>query len=184
MKNIISQIEIKKPWSKMTKVEKRKSIAKDVIFNVRKKIIEPANCEYGMVNFDTFHLSSKEFQSNLKTYGCKACAMGALMAADIINRNNRDSNWMDYDIIKRFEGLFSEFQLRLIETAFEGCVITDVDDRLRAWRWDDQSGMLDDTEIAKKAIKFGNKYEDSNKRLIAIMNNIIKDPNGLFLGEK
>ncbi len=168
--------EIKKSWSRMTKVEKRKSIASDVILQIKSKILNAKSGDYCDLNI-SYDSDSKEFQKNLGTIknSCQACAMGSMMAADIISRNNYSGFWDSNSIIIRFKNIFSEFQLRLIETSFELEVIEREMEKLQ-----DFDG--NPTEISKKAIKFGSKYKNENNRLIAIMNNIIEDPKGLFFG--
>lgn len=186
-KNIkISLKNIKKPWSRLSKIEKRKEIAKDVIFNIKSKIILADTSSYCSLNIEGgWDLSGKEFQQALgQKNSCNACAMGAMMASDIIKRNNfNDGSWNDTKIISRFHGLFSEFQLRLIETAFEMFVVCGVGNKLTDYldAFDKQDNL---TDIAIKAIRFGRKYNNENNRLIAIMNNIIDSKEGLFLDAK
>lgn len=163
-----------KTWSKMTVVEKRKAIAADVIANIKNQILVITKADYCTLNISAN--SRKEFQQQLKTKrSCKVCAMGALMASDIINRNNALflAGWDGDDVVSRLKNIFSEHQLRLIETAFEKSVIESL-----STLYDDETDDI--TDLARNAIKFGSKYTDNKNRLVAIMNNIIADPKGLF----
>lgn len=159
-----------KPWSKMTVVEKRKTLAQDVILQTKAKFINPTQGEYCNLNVDTDNL-----QKDLQQKGaCDVCAMGSLMVASIIKTNKFYGSWTDDNIVDRLEKVFSEGHLRLIECAFEGKIIAG-------------AGVLynDENEaIVDRAYDLNNKYFSEDTRLIAIMRNIIKDPNGKFLGCK
>lgn len=174
--------QIKKSWSRMSKIEKRKAIASDVIAQIRSKILNASSGDYCSLdpkigNIRKRKSNGKKFQQLLATieYSCSACAMGSMMAVDIMARNNHVGYWNSAHIIKRFKGLFSELQLRLIETAFEREVV-EVD------LIELKDNNRQTTKIAKEAIRLGKRYKNENNRLIAIMNNIIEDPKGLFMG--
>jgi hypothetical protein len=165
-----------KCWSKLSKVNKRKALAWDVIYqvNVKKVKASPGNYCPNDIELD-YKVESQKILSSTDN-SCKVCAMGALMTVDILNRNSFKGAWSGFTIEHRFDGIFSQFQLRLIETAFEQGIVKTI------------TGLYDysrhrETPIAKKAIAFGRKFRNNNNRLIAIMNNIIEDEKGLFLGE-
>lgn len=177
-------IEKKKSWSRMNKIEKRKAIAADVIANIKANTIVPRHAGYCRLNDNIFSgkTTSKKFQEKLKQpRSCQACAMGSMMAVDIMSRNNFNRAWEGEDIIKRFKGLFSELQLRLIETAFEKENIEDVDGKLRTGGINYSTWSYTLTDLGNKAVKLGKRFKNPSNRLIAIMNNIITSEKGLFL---
>lgn len=100
--------------------------------------------------------------------------MGSLMAASIIKSNNFKYQWDADDIIKRFKGVFSKKHLRLMEIAFEKKLMVLVIESL----------FHKDQKDVKEAILFGKSFKNPKDRLIGIMQNIITDPNGKFLGNK
>lgn len=161
-----------KSWSKLSKVNKRKALAWDVIQQVKIGKIVPVEGLYTDIKIETG--DTKTQLQKLET--CTVCAMGSLMVCDILNRNNFKNNWSGEEIEDRFEGVFSRYQLRLIETAFEGFLVDDVNKKLS-----------DEHFMVAKAIKFHeNKYNYLDRTeglLISIMKNILKDKNGLFLGK-
>lgn len=165
--------KIDKSWSKMTKIEKRKTLAQDVILHIKSKYIIPQLKYYCDIDDNIVNLDN--LQEDLqKKNACNVCAMGSLMVASIIKTNKFDNYWDDYQIIDRLKGVFSEAHLRLIETAFEKKII-------------DKDLLTDNyrepISIAQEAIKFGKKYLINN-RIIAIMKNIISDKKGKFLSNK
>lgn len=164
---------VDKPWSKMTTVEKRKTLAQDVILHVLNGAIKPTQGSYCDIN-DT-KVNTDNLQEDLKKKGaCDVCAMGGLMVASIIKTNRFYGIW-DEDIIeRRLRGTYSRGHLRLIETAFEGWVVGG-----HEFLEDDGGYNL---PITKQAIRF--KKDSAKNRLIAIMENIIADPKGKFLGNK
>jgi len=167
---------VNKTWSKMTKVEKRKTLAQDVISQIKAQWIKP---EQGFYCSLSASVDEANLQKDLQQKGaCKVCAMGSLMVASIIKTNKFYNNWWDdEDIEDRLNNVFSVPHLRLIETAFEGRVYSYLPELINKDR-------TDLSDIVKKAIKFGEKYKIDKNRLIAIMNNIINDENGKFLSCK
>lgn len=152
--------KINKDWSEMTDIEQRKTLAQDVIDQVKAGWVIPQAGYYCLLKVDT-----KGLQANLQTKeSCEVCAMGSLMVASIIKTNEYEGLWNDYDIEDRLSDIFSKGHLRMIEAAFEK------DDIL----------FLETIEI-ESAVDFGYNYANKEERLIAIMENIINDENGKFL---
>lgn len=163
-----------KPWSKLNKVEKRKKLAQDVIYNIKAKKIIAYSGDYGnIINVHPAFIKNDDTKKILEKHQCEVCAIGALMASDILNRNSFKGLWNDADIIKRIAPIFSEYQLKLMEVAFEEQVIFNFEGSR------DAEGYR--THEVQRAIEFGNKYVTDRNRLIAIMNSIIKHPEGLFV---
>lgn len=169
---------VDKIWSKMTIVEKRKTLAQDVINQVDLGWIIPARGVYCNVSIKA-HIKNDLQKGLQQKNSCNVCAMGALMASSIIKTNNFNTSWCSTDIIYRLNSIFSKSHLRLIEAAFEKDLI----------HKSGTKGLVDNngnyTDIVKKAIILGKQQYKSNKsRLKAIMKNIIQDEKGKFLGFK
>jgi len=175
MEKKVKFYRVDKPWSKMTAVEKRKTLAQDTILHILDGAIKPTRGDY--CQLDSNKVDTDNLQEYLKQKGaCNVCAMGGLMASSIIKTNKFYGSWSEDDIEKRLKGVYSRGHLRLIETAFEGWVVSGHDQL--------QDGYGKNLPITKEAIKFRKGLGSSKPRLIAIMENIIADPNGKFLGCK
>lgn len=112
-----------------------------------------------------------------KNNSCRVCARGALLLSTIHKENkfnltelvHTEDNGGSYD--PRGKGdiklktLFSEKQICMMETAFEG---------------DNLNEDYLEYDISNKCILFGEMFKDDNKRLLAIFNNVVKN-NGLFV---
>lgn len=105
---------------------------------------------------------------------CDVCAIGGLLYSyiDRFNQVNLDEIvGSDSMAIKKLSSYFSEGQLRLMETAFEGEII--------------DSGYFREHEyntyvISNLGKHFYSNYADSDQRLKAIMRNVIRN-NGKFI---
>ena len=101
---------------------------------------------------------------------CTCCAKGAIFASCVMNVNkvtNKDNFYNEKFQKTKLKKWFSAKELDTIETAFESYVV------------EDSSGLLLDEyhgyrNLARHAISFGRKYHTSEKRLLAILRNIIK----------
>ncbi len=189
----------KKQWSELTKAEKRVSIAKDVIKQLKAgKIIAKRGTYFFMDDIrvrDEFYTTSVknpdrdssewEIRKNVelqpflqKAKKCDACALGSMFICEVTERDKFKSKYLcinDKQILKRLD-IFSKLQLRLIEAAFERQVIVDVEKKLVIKKGASMNSPdTITTLLAKKAIKFGYKYKSNSKRLIAIMMNLIKN---------
>jgi len=170
-----------KSFSKLTKAEKRVAIAKDVLKWIKVGMIRPEHDGYFEMDdklktkIDSIE-GKKELQELLPGTTCNVCAKGALFIADIMKRDNFTTKNLSFigncTIVKRLDGIFSENQLNLIETAFEKNIIHDNKDLLS---YKNDEGYYHNSSLGQKAIDFGNKYDEPEERLIAIMKNIIKN---------
>lgn len=164
-----------KEFSKLTASEKRVSIAKDVIKQLKAGSFIAAHRVY---------VRSKQLQSKIETLGfddscelksllptvtCECCAKGSLFLSEVSKRNkykvdSSTSIFCDIDsetITNRLNNLFTKNQLDLIETAFEGELIEIDNDFLRK------------SKSTSKAIVFKYNFKKPSDVLIAIMENII-----------
>lgn len=170
MKNLselIKKIEkSNKKFNSATKAEKRVMIAQDTIERVKANnlIIKRGNfLESSGLFFANEDASFKDFTNSNE---CTVCAKGALFCS-FVGRVNavtnleaiRNNNWINDKPHQKLLEIFSKQQLDLIETAFEGC-----------------SYLKQSTEKQhERAKSYYYKYNDTNKRLIAICENIIKN---------
>lgn len=158
-----------KKWSEMTPSEKRVTLAKDVISQLKKNKLSAQSGIYVDLLLDNKVEDSEQLNKVLKKQGtCEVCAKGALFISHIM-RNNHFTIGDYYSchkttynekIKKRLDSLFSLSQLELIEKAFEG---------------ETHDNDLKDNDLIDLANEFYDYYEDDKERLIAIMNNIIKN---------
>jgi hypothetical protein len=152
-------------FNKMTKMQKRVAIAEDVIASVRafKFRAEPGTY-FAMQNNDAITSDPQAIMQHEETV-CNVCAIGAIFASKVKIGNkctlNIDQKLGDRSIIPNIKSIFSEKELRIIEAAFErnaqdSIVPDDIEEKAR--KWHDKNHPMDD-----------------DKRLIAIMKNIIKN---------
>lgn len=108
----------------------------------------------------TIQRSFKNFFKDNKNTTCHVCAIGAAFVS-LVNIEDRCSimNMMHkYDTRHRLEKYFGNYNMSLIESAFECTSIGDNKD-----------------EFINEAANWGSKYSDPKKRLRAIMLNIIRN---------
>lgn len=157
-----------KKWSEMTDSEKRVTLAKDVISQLKKNKLNACSGTYLMIiNLDNVE-DNEQLNKVLKKQGtCEVCAKGALFISHIMRNNHftvgdyYSCRKNDNEKIKeRLDSLFSLSQLELIEKAFEG---------------ESHDNELKDSTLIDLANEFHYYYEDDEERLIAIMNNIIEN---------
>lgn len=188
------QTPVVKPTKKLTPVQMRIAIAKDVLAQLKLKKLRPevgwwaddsrlggledwawkkideANVPEG----GTCTLNTQDYSKNIKS--CRVCALGAIFMG-ISNLYGVNITGVDPDMYEVFENLsksplqeyFSKDQLHLLECAFEG-----------------GGGAHDIYTIDKKlrgfALAFHYGFQSDKDRLKAIMENIIEN-NGTFKPE-
>lgn len=173
------------------RAKQRVALAEDVIVKLRagqiiavtSRYVDSNNMNEAIYKYD----EGVELQTLLRDVpSCEACAKGSLFLTEVMkNDNYKVSRYNDLsDIcspqIARRLTMFDDNQLDLIETAYEREVIMEDNDYLMT---DDQDGDFHDkttTDVADRAIGFGEKYNDKTDRMIAIMENLIKN-NGEFI---
>ena len=196
IKQLEAEIKIEKENIKfygMSPAQKRVSIAKDVILQIKtKRFISMAGNGYieneeldALITDESNECELKSILNKTKN-PCIVCGIGSLFVSEISKRNNFKVNTDIIDSVnkinsekikKRFKGIFSEHQLDLIETAFEKRVVNE-DNNLLGVGEGFYLGFCF-TKLAEKYINFGKSFKEDNDRLIAIMNNIIVN-NGTF----
>lgn len=161
-------------------VERRVMIAQDVLDQVLAKKFVPETGVWAHVVAERGLADSEQVCDVIAALGteCTCCALGAMMLSEIgINDQLEIGETANYDSSfriqlhssgNRLEEYFDDDQLKLIEIAFE----------LGAGEWDEFE--VEDEFQGEKAIDFGYRHDSNTDRLVAIMNNIIKN-NGTFI---
>lgn len=177
-------IQKQKPWSRLSKKAKRIRIAEDVLMQLDSgKFI--ASGGYFNIYYNVNEYSDRtQVQTLLKDESngvrCTGCAKGAIFAAMVLETNSltlkRSFSMVSSTMLDTKNLLeFTRNQLDLIETAYEGVVITQT------------NRDLDNSPAKKEAIRFNNRYNDTvkirEKCLRGIMRNIIKNE-GYFIPGK
>ena len=171
--------------------QKRIEIAKDVIAALKAKKLSAGQMVYvNNTNIDDIirQDGSQQLQPLLieTQKECQVCAKGALFVCDVIRRNefkvSKSVTSIDSDIILQKLEYFSESQLNLIETAFEGDTkqeegLVELDEEGDA-KYDENFDVIY-IPVVKQAIKFSKRFTNDTNRMIAIMKNIIEN-NGEF----
>lgn len=184
MKNLIKRLEeqlkaakateaFNKKFKAMTKPQKRVAIAKDVIAQVKLEKYRTTPGQYfSYMSSDAADSCGGDAQQYLVGGGsCDVCALGAIFASTVKVKNTVtlvDADRQDNESIAYYlKGIFDRKQLGLIEAAFE-----------REHRFaETEAGCT--YEAAEAAVVFGLWYPENSKRMIAIMQNIVKN-NGTF----
>lgn len=171
-----------------TRAEKRVLIAQDVIAQIKAKTLIPSSGTWVRLENADFLLDSDSLRAVTlnKDTTCKCCALGGLFLSCTLFNNKvtvgdvteGDYGYLD-DVIRNGEKfsnglntIFSENQLKLIENAFEQ----------GGGAFDPAYENFSDkyNALTSEAIRFGKRFSSDKNRLIAIMNNIIKN-NGTFV---
>lgn len=176
IKNIEAENE---NFEKATKSEKRVIIAKDCIIRIQSENICAAKS--GFLSSST-EMNFRKLGGDLKSLinskvQCTTCAKGGLFLSYIGRVNNfkvcniENDNSSDGAEHKKLLEIFNINQLALIEIAFEG-----VQYLTKYYKGNKIIDVNISYDLILKAKLFGDKYhDDSNKRLIAICKNIIKN---------
>lgn len=176
----------KDEFKKMSAADKRVAIAKDVIAQINLETYKPQKGTYVDIHetdkaneIDNVDEKPADLMMSQGMVQCTVCAKGAMFMSHI--RKDAGSctieeaqEGQDEDVIEdRLEDLFGEKQLDLIEAAFEkdDSFYSEVHEEDC---FDDEYNPIDGN-VAEKAQKWGRKYTTDQKRLVAIMRNIIKN---------
>ena len=183
--------------------EKAVLVAKDVLLQIKAKRYIPSTGRYIMFQDDIpFEGSIKENFDQIPE--CEVCALGSMLMSsthlgnilttdDIGSNPDGDDLRESKKITKLFSSIFTDKQLLLIESTFEGYSEfkgmgdskTDIKKRYQedfiyeelSDRYSTETLTFDETLACEM---FFRKYHDSDKRLNAICRNIIKN-NGIFI---
>lgn len=160
-------------YSEMTPEQKRMAIAKDVITHVRTERLRPQCGAYLLWN-DDFRVDviDKGNAAEVMQH-CTVCAKGAMVLTRIDRFNSltlpASGRIFNADCVESLDDIFDEWQLELIEAAFECAAQRDLE----------YEELLEVAAEMQAAVAFGELHETPTDRLVAIMQNII-DNNGTF----
>jgi hypothetical protein len=161
-----------KPFKQLGLRGQKRRIVKDAIEQIKTGVVTPWSGKYFTMNF--YNLENKSSYSSYSLQKilkegiedtCDACAKGALLASCVLNVNKvrtDDPISENRFISNKLSKWFEVGELDAIEAAFERDIIHD------------QTDILYGTSLGKKAINFGNRFNDDKKRLLAILKNILK----------
>lgn len=185
--------ENNKKFKSSSKAQKRVLIAQDVIDRINLKQYKASNGNWLSV-YEAENYK-EQFQTAVieNKVTCQCCALGGLMASCVVFKNDLTVEQTEYksdycdifaseDDVIGIKGIFETKQLELIELAFEkGKGFYKLDSKEN--KEDVESGWLDERQIinlkkkpkAKDAIAFGKRFRSPKQRLLAIMENIVKN---------
>lgn len=168
---------------------KRVLIAKDVLKQIKDGRFVPAPGDWADLKFapaeNPWELNGESLRETFlsgKVESCKCCALGGLFTSCTLFKNEvtvKETSTINIGLEIRagnkfkngLDKIFPRKQLILIEHAFEKADGFFCEDRLV----DMDPRSLPSKESLAKALKFGARYSDDGKRLIAIMRNIVKN---------
>ena len=147
-------------FNKLPKKCQRIAIVKDVIDQVRAKRFIATCGTYVSFGARDLTLGAKLL---LEQQACRVCGIGSLFVSKCLKMNNSNIHYQTGDIHKDLADFFSIRQLELIESAFEVSYF--------------HYGVfyIGKEEKTKSAIGFGQKYNNPEDRLVAIMENVVKN---------
>jgi hypothetical protein len=171
-------IKTKKPWSRMTKAEKRATTIKDALLQVKLGRAKINTGRYFKIIKDsrTYDEIGEQFNKHLGKVKCEVCLKGALVLGNIDRHNScviRD-HWLtmgdeDTYIKDRLKKLFPIQELDMMETAFEKAVRMDDTKTLCI-----NEAINKPTPLGKLCIAFGKKFRKPQERMEAILLNTLK----------
>jgi len=157
-------------FKSLTKAEKKIAIAKDVLTQLKIKKYKANSGSYIKLNDYKFGMED-DVQYNFDKIKCDVCALGSAAMSCIKYTNNvkfKDVYFSEDNIFKELIKIFTKKELVLMEYCFEGF---EYDFIGMSYNW---RILLFKKEI-EKTRSFYEKYTDSDKRLKAIMNIVIKN---------
>lgn len=159
-------------FNKLSKQEQKIKIVKDAIAQIKIGTFIAKQGNY----LEIYDVDDSDNEISLQSVigttenTCKCCAKGAIFASCVMNVNkvtNKDDFFDEGFQKDKLKKWFSARELDTIETAFELDVIIDSTDSLEC----SNHGFK---KLATDALKFGSKYSTPEKRLLAILKNIVK----------
>lgn len=191
-----------KQFNKLSKAKKAVLVAQDVLAQIEANKYMPNTGAY--VKFDEVISFEGDIKSNFdKLPTCQVCALGSMLLSctnlgnilttDIIINDRIGHYELKDDNVKQlFSSIFSDKQLLMIETSFEGysdwegCTVSDIKKHCKQYfhysegadRYADDERLSFEETIACQELFLS--FESHHDRLEAICNNIIKN-NGIFI---
>lgn len=170
-------------FNKLPISQKKVLIATDVLKQIKaKKYIAKRGYYVDAIIYNgDYHESVKENFKKLRN--CTVCAMGSILVSTTNFKNvltfddidiGSNENSHAWDLLK---DIFEPKEIHLIENCFEG--FDENGCRVAFGRFN----MPEDTSVEEVADSYKNKFNDSEKRLISIMKNIIRNK-GKFIPQQ
>jgi hypothetical protein len=166
-------------FEKLSKMEQRVVIAKDVKAAIKAAKYKVSPGTYVRLIDDTKIIPKKKYiYENGETKNtfrnlmkeevtCNVCAIGSMFVSSVRKSADKSMTGNDDVMVKKLAYVYTEEELRILEMAFEGQDITEM-----LVHSDDP----DDKRKLKNTKDFYQKhYDDDEERLVAIMDNIIKN---------
>ncbi len=160
-------------FNKLTNQQKRIAVAKDALAMVLNGSVRPKRGVWVLTSLRKQNkFAGQQLCDVAGQMKCQVCQLGALFLADVSLRNEytvpkyvedeyNQGSLATENNMERLEQYFSKSQIRLIENAFE--------EGEGFFSWKHNVDEDDD------AIQFGRKYKSAKKRMIAILENIIRN---------
>lgn len=167
------------PFSELSPSQQRIKVAKDVLLQLKKKKYVATVGKY-IDSYDFSKMGLKyddDIKKNFKKIKeCKCCALGSCLLS--ITKFKNTLTIKDVSSKENFQNssgkllkMFTPKQLLLIENSFEGKPSGDYTSRIGKNVFGEDTTLEED----EKCRSFYWQYSDTNSRLIAIMQNIIKN---------
>lgn len=185
-----------KEFGKLTKLEKRVAIARDVVARLNAKKLRALPLEIFSSNTTYLRNGSTGLQNAINSNTCEACAKGALCISYIGNFNHYENlmfspQLYNVDITdeypKELLDIFGKKLLDVIEIAFESRVFR-YTNKVFVNTEDDYWYLGEDrSKPACQAIPIINEFKDiknANRRMKVIFQNIIDNGGKLKIGDK
>lgn len=179
LKDAQAQLQREAAFKRMTKAEKRMAIAQDVIDSLKAKQLIAQNGVYLRLPTD---VKDDDFRTALlKGQECVVCALGGLFTCAVKEMNkvtteNATQDFSQDEMQTYLSSIFPKQQLRLIEAAFERSIaFPGFGERQYNYETDTWEYIGEDGVNYGPAVKFGQKHDDDSKRMIAIMQNIVRN---------
>lgn len=155
----------------------RMAIAEDVLLQIEAGAYKPLTMTYIDLDLTDDHADQPQRAELEASESCHVCALGALAVSCMLGTDRkRPDGYLKLGIHELLMGIFSSWQLDLIESAFE----TSPMGRFAVQARDARMGGSVDLSPAEKAISFGKRFRSNKDRLQAIMRNIL-DNGGQFV---
>ena len=190
--NVQSMIEkANAAFERMSVVNKRLTICQDALEQIKIKQYRPITGIYVDSNLQGLDEEETQLQLISNSVTCNCCALGSLLLSGTRCKNSVDGNSIedaDNAFIKDYlDDIFDRDNLMLVEVAFERDTYFDENNDIDEPYECDFDTKAEYKDAAKeynslpavKAVAFGERYKDDTKRLVAILENMIKNK-GVF----
>lgn len=161
-------------FANLSKNKQRVAIARDVIASLRKGLYKAEAGTYLLME-DTTKSGNEYVRTsivNLEKEGvvCEVCAIGSMFVSSIKKTGAKAMTDSDNKMIRSLSYVYTKKELRTLEMCFEG---SDINATFEDCDEDDKDFQL--SKDAKSFYKENGGYRQDERRLMAIMENIIEN---------